>query len=100
MAESVWLEQLQAFTEHLTAARQKAAAAHTYLADWLLHQQGLFALGIFFCPACVLGQSCRAQPALLCWQAADGLLDVSPVWLRCISPIGESHCCWADWTVP
>lgn len=45
MAEPVWLEQLQAFSQHLASVGQQAAAKRERLADWFLHQQGLFALG-------------------------------------------------------
>ena len=49
MAESTWLEHLQAFGQQLTAVGQQAAAQHGRLTDWFLHQQGLFALGESCC---------------------------------------------------
>ena len=45
MAESNWLEQLQAFSQHLASVGQRVATEYGRITDWFLHQQGLFALG-------------------------------------------------------
>lgn len=45
MVETTWLEQLQAFSQQVAAVGQQVAAEQGRLADWFLHQQGLFALG-------------------------------------------------------
>lgn len=45
MVETTWLEQLQAFSQQVATVGRQVAAEHGRLADWFLHQQGLFALG-------------------------------------------------------
>ena len=45
MSESVWLEQLEAYSQHVASPGQQIAAEHIRMTNWLLHQQGLHALG-------------------------------------------------------
>lgn len=46
MAEYIWLEQLQSYSQLLSAASQRMTSQAGPVSDWLLHQQGLFALGM------------------------------------------------------
>lgn len=46
MAETIWLQQLQIYTHHVASASQCINSHVTLVSDWLLHQQGLYALGM------------------------------------------------------
>ena len=48
MAEYIWLQQLQSYSQLLSAASQRMTSQAGPVSDWLLHQQGLFALGMIF----------------------------------------------------
>lgn len=46
MAEYIWLQQLQSYSQLLSAASQRMTSQAGPVSDWLLHQEGLFALGM------------------------------------------------------
>ena len=45
MTESIWMEQLKAYSRHIASLGQQIAAEHMHVTNWLLHQRGLYALG-------------------------------------------------------
>ncbi len=49
MTESIWMEQLKAYSRHIASLGQQIAAEHMRVTNWLLHQRGLYALGKFCC---------------------------------------------------
>ena len=49
MTESVWLEQLKAYSQHIASLSQRIAAERVHVTNWLRHQQGLYALGELCC---------------------------------------------------
>ncbi len=49
MTESIWMEQLKAYSRHIASLGQQIAAEHVRVTNWLLHQRGLYALGKFCC---------------------------------------------------
>lgn len=55
MTESIWMEQLEAYSRHVASLGQQIAAEHVRVTNWLLHQRGLYALGKFYC--CEGGQN-------------------------------------------
>ena len=57
MAEYIWLQQLQSYSQLLSAASQRMTSQAGPVTDWLLHQQGLFALGMIFA-----AESCKHYP--------------------------------------
>ena len=49
MTESIWMEQLKAYSRHVASLGQQIAAEHACVTNWLLHQRGLYALGKLCC---------------------------------------------------
>ena len=49
MTESIWMEQLKAYSRHIASLGRQIAAEHARVTNWLLHQRGLYALGKFCC---------------------------------------------------
>jgi len=49
MTESIWMEQLKAYSRHIASLGQQIAAEHARVTNWLLHQRGLYALGKLCC---------------------------------------------------
>lgn len=49
MTESIWMEQLKAYSRHIASLGQQIAAEHAHVTNWLLHQRGLYALGKLCC---------------------------------------------------
>ncbi|DBB12200.1 TPA: hypothetical protein ACH3X3_006306 [Trebouxia sp. C0006] len=75
MTESIWMEQLKAYSRHIASLGRQIAAEHARVTNWLLHQRGLYALGLL--------QPRRAKMLNqlgVCWQPvrtdADILWDV------------------------
>ncbi|DBA84918.1 TPA: hypothetical protein ACH3X1_005930 [Trebouxia sp. C0004] len=46
MTESIWMKQLMAYRRHTASLGQQIAAEHVLVTSWLLHQRGLYALGL------------------------------------------------------
>ncbi len=49
MTESIWLEQMKAYSQHIASLSQQITAEHLRVTNWLLHQRGLYALGKLCC---------------------------------------------------
>lgn len=72
MAETIWLQQLQSYSHFLANAGQRFSS---YAGDWLLHQQGLYALGNIFAAfppmPCSHGSLSLPDKTAVLWQSAE-----------------------------